>query len=264
MSIFNLDMKTALVTGGGSGMGFGISEALCAAGANVVIGDLSEKLAMEAVEKLNTKGYHVLGMRMDVTNVDSFNACMSLGVKKFGTLDILVNNAGVTIIEDVFNITECTWDKVFDLNTKGLFLCSQAFAKFLVENKKGGSIVNIASNAAKVTFVGQVHYNASKAAVVNITQSLAKELAPYNINVNAVCPGACDTEMLRGCMEAAVEKANDPSVTIESLRKTWGPVQLGRITQPIEIGRVVAFLASDAAIIIRGQSISIDAGNTPY
>jgi NAD(P)-dependent dehydrogenase (short-subunit alcohol dehydrogenase family) len=264
MNIYELKEKTAIVTGGGSGIGFGICEALCDAGANVVIGDYKQALAMSAAEKLNAKGYLALGVHMDATDPDSFSECMKAGNEKFGTLDILVNNAGITISEDVFAITKTTWDKVFDLNTRGLFLCSQAFAKFLVDHKKGGSIVNIASNAAKVTFIGQVHYNASKAAVVNITQSLAKEFAQYKINVNAVCPGACDTDMLRDCMIAVVESAKNPNITIESLRKDWSLPQLGRLSQPIDIGRVVVFLASEAAVIIRGQSISVDAGSTPY
>ena len=125
----------------------------------------------------------------------------------------------------------------------------------------GGNIVNVSSNGAKVCFADMADYNASKAAVMNLTQSMALEWAPDGINVNAVCPGAVDTAMLRKCMEESMRLYGG---TIEEMRKTWGPPQLGRLIQPYEVGRVIRFLASEDAAIIRGQSTSVDAGNTRF
>lgn len=261
-TLFTLEGRTALVTGGASGMGFGIATAYCEAGANVVIADINAAVAEAAAEKLQQEGYHAIGLRADVTDQEDFKNALLAGEKKFGVVDILCNNAGITRNDSIFDITPESWDKIFALNTKAVFLCSQAFASRLVELKHGGNIVIIASNAAKSTFNGQAHYNASKAAAMNIAQSLCKELWSYGINVNAVCPGGTDTAMLRACMEDAVKA--DPSLSVEQLRVAWGAPCLGRLIQPVEVGRVVAFLSSDAATIIRGQGITVDAGSTPY
>ena len=264
MNAFDLSGKTALVTGGGSGMGFGIATAYAEAGANVVIADLNAAFAEEAAAKLVAQGHHAIGVHCDVTDPASFCAAMDAGLQAFGTMDILCNNAGRVMIEDVFDTSQDSWDKIFAVNTKAVFFCSQAFAARLKQQGKGGNIVIISSNAAKSTFVGQVSYNASKAAAMNIAQSLSKEFCSYGINVNAVCPGGTDTEMLRYCMEDAVKKSGNPSLTVEDLRKAWAAPGIGRLIQPIEVGRVVVFLSSPAAHIIRGQAITIDAGATPY
>ena len=261
-ALFTLEGRTAIVTGGASGMGFGIATAYCEAGANVVIADINEQVAADAAKTLCDQGYKAIGVQADVTDPENFKKALLAGEKEFGVVDILCNNAGITRNDGVFDITSENWDKIFALNTKAVFLCSQVFARRLVELKHGGNIVIIASNAAKVTFNGQAHYNASKAAAMNIAQSLSKELWSYGINVNAVCPGGTDTAMLKACMEEAIKA--DPSLTIEQLRVAWGAPCLGRLIQPVEVGRVVAFLSSDAATIIRGQGITVDAGSTPY
>ena len=264
MSTFDLSGRTAIVTGGGSGMGSGIARAYAEAGANVVIVDMNATFAEDAARMLCTEGHRAIGVRADVTDTASFEAALDAGETAFGTVDILANNAGITRSEDVFDILPASWEKIFAVNTEAVFFCSQVFAKRLKVKGVGGNIVIIASNAAKSTFNGQAHYNASKAAAANIAQSLAKELCSYGINVNAVCPGGTDTEMLRYCMLDAIEKSGDPNLTLEDLRKAWGAPCLGRLIQPIEIGRVVAFLSSEAATIIRGQAITVDAGSTPY
>jgi NAD(P)-dependent dehydrogenase (short-subunit alcohol dehydrogenase family) len=172
-----------------------------------------------------------------------------------------VNNAGVVALDNVLDIPLKDWDLLFDVNVKGLFLASQLAARQMIAQGTGGSIVNIASNAGKVGFPAQAHYNATKAAVINLTRSMALELAPSKINVNAVCPGAVDTPMLLECAVWITERSGgDPRALVQ----TFAPPQLGRLIQPIEVGRVVAFLASDEAAIIRGQSINVDAGATPY
>ena len=266
LNTFDLTGRTALVTGGGSGMGFGIATAYAEAGANVVIADLNEEYIQNSTRKLTEQGYAAIGCKVDVSSIASFEVALEEGWRIFGKVDILANNAGITINEDALDITEQNWDKIFTINTKAVFFCSQAFAKRLKQHGLGGNIVIIASNAAKSAIAGQVHYSASKAAAANLAQGLAKEFSRLGINVNAICPGGTDTGMLLHCMEDTIEKSGDPTMTVERLRIDWGtraPL-LGRLIQPIEIGKAAVFLSSEAATIIRGQSISMDGGGTPY
>jgi meso-butanediol dehydrogenase/(S,S)-butanediol dehydrogenase/diacetyl reductase len=263
MTLVDLSGKTALVTGGAHGLGAGIAEALVEAGAAVLVTDIDAEGCQKLAARLEQNGGRAAGRRLDVTNEDDVKQAIEAGWNTFGRLDILVNNAGIVSLKDALDLTLPEWDRTFQLNVRALFRCSQLFAQRLSEEKRGGAIVNIASNAGKVGYVGQVHYNATKATVINITQSLAKEWASLGINVNAVCPGAVDTEMLHQCMLWTIDQSGG-KLTVDELRKAWAPAQLGRLIQPVEVGRVVAFLASDAAAIIRGQSISVDAGTTPW
>lgn len=265
MKYFSLKDKVVFITGGGSGLGAAIGQACGTMGAKVILGDIRLENVGKAAEVLREDGMDVIAVEVDVTSEESVKKAFDKGVEAFGDITVLINSAGITRMQNIEDISMEEWDKVFAINVRGLFSCCQQFSNRLRDCKKGGAIVNIASNAAKVTFPGQAHYNASKAAVVNMTQSLAKELAPYGINVNAVCPGAVDTEMLRYCMEETIKNSPEgEEPAIEDLRGTWGPPQLGRLIQPIEVAKIVAFLAADEAAIIRGQSISIDGGNTPY
>jgi NAD(P)-dependent dehydrogenase (short-subunit alcohol dehydrogenase family) len=260
-----LHNRVALVTGGASAIGEGIAKALLEDGAAVVLGDLPSSNADEVVKSLRIldKDFKVSSVDLDLTSFNSIKAAISESSDIYGKLDILVNNAGVCNGHDFLSLSEEHFNLTFDVNVKGLFNISKVFSENLIDMKIPGNIVHIASNAAKVCFEGMADYNASKATVVNLTQSMAKELAQFNINVNAVCPGAVDSKMLERCMLDAV-KASDGEITVKDCRKTWGPPQLGRLIQPYEVGRVVSFFASDAALIIRGQSLSIDGGNTPY
>ena len=256
--------QVIFITGGGGGLGDGIARATAEQGAAVVLSDVNLENAEKVTQKLIADGHKAIAVKMDVTDVGDIQKAMGEVLAQMGKIDVLVNNAGYTRMQNYADISARDWDVVFAVNVRGLFLCSQVFADIVKKSGAGGKIINIASNAAKVTFPDQVPYNASKAAVVNMTQSLAKELAPF-INVNAVCPGAVDTEMLEYCMHQTIAAAPDgQKPTIADLRSAWGPPQLGRLIQPVEVGRVVAFLASDDAAVIRGQSINVDAGNTPY
>lgn len=258
----SLQGRTAFVTGGSSAMGRGIARALLEKGANVVLGDLDPNLLAQAKSELDGYGL-VETTTLDLTKKESIEKALDATEKVFCTADILVNNAGVCIGHGIMEIPEESFHLTFQVNVFGLFQMSRAFVARLIAKEQNGNILNIASNAAKVCFEGMVDYNASKAAVANMTQSMAKEWAKNGINVNAVCPGAVDTDMLRNCM-LDVESSTNGAVTVEDCRKTWGPPQLGRLIQPYEVGQVAAFLVSEAAVIIRGQSISIDGGNTPY
>jgi NAD(P)-dependent dehydrogenase (short-subunit alcohol dehydrogenase family) len=152
------------------------------------------------------------------------------------------------------------WRQHFDVNVTALFECCRLFARYAA-GRSGGSIVNVASNAGKVGYPNMAAYNASKAAVISLTRTLAAEWAQYDINVNAVCPGGVETPMLRAVAEWVSGRTGDD---VEELFSTMTPRQLGRHVQPVEVGRVVSFLLSDDATIIRGQSINVDGGDTPY
>jgi NAD(P)-dependent dehydrogenase (short-subunit alcohol dehydrogenase family) len=257
----DLKQKAALVTGSGRGLGRGIAQALAEAGACVMVSDLVDGAVAESVAALRRAGHTVEGVAANVTSEESMVNAIQATVNAFGKLDILVNNAGVVALDNALDIPLKDWDLLFDVNVKGLFMASQLAARQMIAQGSGGSIVNVASNAGKVGFPAQAHYNATKAAVINLTRSMALELAPHKINVNAVCPGAVDTPMLFECAVWITERnGGDPHTLVQ----TFAPPQLGRLIQPIEVGRVVAFLASDEAVIIRGQSINVDAGATPY
>jgi len=258
----SLTGRTAFITGGSSAMGRGIARALLEKGAKVVLGDLDQNLLSQAKNELDAYG-PVETTLIDLTIQESIENALDTAEKAFGTVDILINNAGVCVGHGIMDIPDQSFQLTFQVNVFGLFQISRAFVARLVVKGQNGNILNIASNAAKVCFEGMADYNASKAAVANLTQSMAKEWAKNGINVNAVCPGAVDTDMLRNCM-LDVESSTNGAVTVEDCRKTWGSPQLGRLIQPYEVGRIAAFLVSEAAVIIRGQSISIDGGSTPY
>lgn len=257
----SLQDKVVIVTGGGRGIGEGISLAFAEAGAKVIIAGRNEENNHNVVMKIREHGGAASSIRMDVTKDEEIENAIGEAIKEYGKVDVLVNNSAVDTYEDAIELSLEEWDYVFNVNTRALFRCSQLFARTLIQNKWGGAIINIASNAGKNGFLRQVHYNASKSAVISITQSMSKELAEFGINVNALCPGAVNTEMLRDVMLSTISNSGE-KVTIEELKKEWAPQQLGRLIEPIEVGRVVVFLASEDAKIIRGQAINIDAGMT--
>ena len=256
-----LENKTALVTGAAQGIGLAIAEALLEEGAQVVITDQNNEALTEAQKVLGARANEVTAIQVDVTDETSIRSCLKQVLAKFTRLDILVNNAGICKLSSILEMDLQSWERTFKVNVSGLFLCSKIIAQHMAEDNDYACIINVASNAGKVGFPNQADYNASKAAVINLTRSMAEELAPHNINVNAVCPGAVRTTML----EVIARKiANESGENPKELIKTFAPPQLGRLVEPIEVGRVVAFLASDKARIIRGQAINVDAGSTPY
>ena len=255
-----LEGKVALVTGAGRGIGSTIAETLAREGAFVVVNYRgSGQAAQELAEKIGG-----VAMQCDVADFEACENMIKTMIETYGHLDILVNNAGITRMQDFFAVGVGDFKSIYEINVFGLFRCTQMFAESLREKKRGGHVVNIASNGAKKTYADQVHYCSSKAAVVNMTQCMAECLAPYDINVNSVCPGAVDTAMLRACMVATEEQTNG-AVTVADCEKTWGPAQLGfRLIEPEEVGRIVAFLCSPAGAMIRGQALNVDAGTTRY
>ena len=249
--------RVVAVTGGAGGIARGIAEAVLEQGGRVGLMDL-DRSKIEAAAGALDAGDRVMGLVADVTDPASTEAALADLKARMGRLDGLVNNAGVVRLGPAMETTAAGLDLEIAVNVKGVLLTSQAAARLFTD---GGSIVNVASNAGKVGYPNMAGYNASKAAVINLTRSLALEWADKGINVNAVCPGGVATDMLKSVADFLAPRLAQEK---EALYGTMHPAQLGRHIQPIEVGRVIAFLLSDAAVIIRGQAINIDGGDTPY
>lgn len=255
-----LENQVILITGAAQGIGQSIAYCAAQEGARLCVTDRELDNLIKTESHLKNLGADYLALELDVTRENQITNAMQKTILHFGVLNGLVNNAGVFLPEPSLKMTKEKIQRQFSVNVVGVLMCSQTAAKIMKTQKTGGRIVNIASNAGKVGFPGYVAYSASKAAVINITQTLAEEWASYNINVNAVCPGGVNTSMLKS---VSLHIANNIGENAEKIFNTLLPPQLGRHIQPFEIGQVVVFLLSDQSQIIRGQSISIDGGETP-
>lgn len=253
--------RVVLVTGAGRGIGRGIALAVAEDGGDVAALDLDGTAAAETARLVRGLGGNALALAADITDEAALERAFDSVLAGLGRLDGLVNNAGVLRMGDALAARPDDWSVQLRVNVQALAAACQLAAQHMIRLGRGGSIVNIASNAGKVGYPNMVGYNASKAAVISMTRSMAAEWAQFGINVNAVCPGGVETPML-GQVAAwiAQRTGQDP---VELLR-TMVPGQLGRHIQPIEVGRVVTFLLSERAVVIRGQSINVDGGDTPY
>ncbi len=247
-----LDGRVYVVTGAGGGIGGGIARVLTAEGAKVTLVDLKAPTA--------TDPDTMLAVAADVTSPEDAATVVAATVERFGRLDGLVNNAGVITLDAAWDATAEDWRRHMDVNVVGSFVFSQAVGDHLRAHG-GGAIVNVSSNCGKAGYRNMAAYNASKAAVIGLTRSLSMEWAEDGINVNAVCPGGVDTPMLSGVADWLEPRLGVPA---DELLSGMGAAQLGRKITPEEVARVIAFLLSDDAVIIRGQSLSIDGGDTPY
>ncbi len=256
--VTELTGKNIVVTGAAQGVGLGIVEELLSQGANVVMLDRDGETLSASADKAgaNCDGT-VLSFATDVTDTDGVRSSFEAARDQLGPLDGLVNNAGIIRMGSAIESTGDDWLSQMNVNVVGVVNCSNAFREY---SDGSGAIANIASNAGKVGYPNMAGYNASKAAVISLTRTLATEWAP-DINVNAVCPGGVLTPMLEHVADViGTEIGENPG----ELLATMVPAQLNRHIQPREVGKVVAFLLSDAAVIIRGQSINVDGGDTPY
>ncbi len=260
-----LSDRVALVTGGASGLGRGICLVLAERGADVAVADLDLEGARKVEEELARFGHRARAFWVDVTRRAEVQQMVQAAIAHFGRVDILVNAAGVIGapgFEDTTTSREEDWDITFDVNVKGTVLMSEAVAEHM-KQRRYGKIVNIASHAGRAGSAGGGAYGASKAAVIHLTQSFALDLAPYNINVNCVCPGTIWTPMWERIAERT--RRNDPSrrhmttrqIFEESIRQRC-PLQ--REQTPEDIGKAVAFFASDDALNITGQSLNVNGG----
>ena len=238
--------RVALVTGAGRGIGRAIAERLAAEGAKVAALDVDETTARDAGSKIGG-----IGLRMDVTDGASVRAAVAEAEKQLGPVHVLVNNAGWDKAEPFVKSSEETWDKVLAINLKGPIRVTRAVLDGMIE-RRCGRIITISSDAGRVGSSGEAVYSAAKAGVIGFSKTLARELARYAINVNVVCPGPTNTQLLK-------EVAPENSKLVEALRRA---VPFGRIGEPEEIAAAVAFLASDDAAFITGQTLSVSGGLT--
>jgi 3-oxoacyl-[acyl-carrier protein] reductase len=246
-----LDGKVAVITGSGSGFGEGIARIFAREGAAVVVTDVNEAGGKRVAEAIAAAGGRARFFRADVTDGTAMRDLMGFAVNAFGRLDILVNNAGVGHRrKPMLEVTEAEFDRVFAVNVKGLYHTANA-AIPIMRAQGGGAIVNIASTGAVAPRPGLTWYNATKGAVVTLTKSMALELAPDRIRVNAINPVAGDTPLL------ATFLGEDTPANREAFRAT---VPLGRLSTPADVGEAAAWLASDAAALVTGVALEVDGG----
>ncbi len=249
--MFGLKNKIALVTGARRGMGRTHALALAEQGAKVIVTDIDAGECLPVVEEIKAKGGEAVCLRMDVSNADEVNKVFDETVKLYGRLDILVNNAGVFLPKSALEMTEKEWDRTLAINLKGEFLCAQRAAKEMAKNKWGRiiNIASIASGGVGIGFSYGAHYTASKGGIIGMTETMAIELAPLGINVNAIAPGVIDTSM--------VDAANTSKEEMDAILSR---VPLKRMGRPEEVSAAVVFLASDEAGYITGSTLYVDGG----
>lgn len=238
----------AVVTGAGRGIGQAIAASLSSAGSSVAVWDLDEDVASEAARVI---GGGAIGVGVDVTERMSVDAAHAETVRRLGPVEILVNNAGIDVIGPFLESEEADWERIVAVNYLGTVRCCRVLVGPMVERGRG-RVVNIASDAARVGSSGEAVYSGSKGAVVSFTKALAREVAVAEVTVNCVCPGPTDTALLD--QVAAVSPKLYDGLT--------RAIPMRRIAEPSDIGPLVAFLASDSAAYMTGQTISVNGGLT--
>jgi len=262
--------QVAVVTGGGGGIGEGICLCLAREGAHVVVSDVKKDLAEKVAAKVSQSGRKSLAVQTDVRAADQCQALIDSAIKEMGRLDILVCSAGVMGLSDresdaplnIENMLESDWDMTIDVNLKGVFLCNRAVLPYFREQRKG-KIVNIASVAGRRGVAFLAPYAASKAGVINLSQSVAMNMAPFNVNVNVVCPGIVWTPMWAQGTEALKQRSDvfkgaDPETIFKAIVET--EIAFKRVQTPEDIGNAVVFLVSDEAKEITGQALNVCGG----
>lgn len=244
-----LQDQVAIVTGAAQGMGAAIAGRLAAEGAKVVVSDINLQKVVGVAERINDgTNSSALAMKTDVTKEDEVAKMVEMAIEHYGTVTVLVNNAGILYPTRIDNVTKAEWDEVLDVNLNGSFLCSKAVLPIMKANNFG-RIVNMSSSAGRsVSTLGGVHYTAAKAGVLGLTRGMAKEVAPFGITVNAICPGLIDTEMAR------------ENCSLKQLRAYEESFPIPRLGTPDEVAQLIVFLSTDAAYIT-GASIDINGGD---
>ena len=251
----DLDQKVAVVTGGARGIGLGCCECLSAAGAAVVVADIDATAAHQSAEAL---GGPATAVEHDVRVAESSKALVAKAMEAYGRVDVLVNNAGVgPRPAPVQDITEEEYDRVMDVNARGVFLTTRAFVPGLIE-QGSGRIINISSIVGQTGFGMVLPYIASKFAVTGMTHTLAHELAPYDVTVNSVHPGVLATDLHSAVVAAFSKLQGQPEE--EAWEMFRSRIPLGRFQEPRDVGEMVAFLASDRAHNITGAAFNVDGG----
>ena len=247
--LFDLTGKVALITGAAMGIGQGIAFRLAEAGAAVMIVDINLEAAEDTVSQIRVNGGKAKAIKADASSVADAKRTVQETVRAFGRLDILVNNAGVYPMAPALEVTEALWDKVVDINLKGLFFYTQAAAQEMVNEDHAGKIINLASIDALHPTGNLVHYDASKGGVVMVTKALALEFGPRGISINAIAPGGIQTP-----------GASSPSASDEMLQAFAARIPLRRMGVPDDIAKVALFLASSASDYMTGSIVVVDGG----
>lgn len=274
--MYNLTGKVALVTGAGgkNGIGRAIATRLAKEGADVAVNDITEhpyaadqsdwQGLRDVVREIEAMGQRAISVVADVADATQVKEMVDQTVAHFGKIDILVNNAGTIAGKDrvpVVDLAEEDWDRVQRVNVKGVFLCSQAVARHLIAQGTGGKIINMSSVTGKRGSARFAAYSASKFAVIGFTQSLACELAPYQVNVNAICPGLVDTERFGHLASVLMpQNLSADEQLAEYARRSEAAVPIGRLAEGADVAKMAAFLASDEAAYLSGVSITVSGG----
>jgi 3-oxoacyl-[acyl-carrier protein] reductase len=238
--------KVALVTGAAQGIGKAVALLLARHGADIAVSDVNLEKAEETVREIQAIGRRSMAIRSDVSRLDDVERMVQTILEQMGKIDILVNNAGVARDKLILRMTEEDWDMVLDVNLKGTFHCTKAVVRHM-SKQRSGKIVNIASVVGEMGNVGQANYSASKAGVIGLTKTIAREFAQRGINVNAIAPGYIETPMT----EALPEKAK------EELKKM---IPMERLGLPEDVAQAVLFLVSEASSYITGQVVNVNGG----
>lgn len=247
-----LNGRVAVVTGAARGIGAGVAQRLAEAGAAVAVVDIDEAACADTVQRITAAGGKALAVGADVTDADSVEQAFTRIAAELGPVGVLVNNAGVTRDNMLFKMSEQDWDLVMGVHLKGAFLCSKAAQKHMVE-QRWGKIVNLSSVSA-LGNRGQANYSTAKAGVQGFTRTLAIELGPFGINVNAIAPGFIVSDMTA----ATAERIGMDFQELQDKTAEVTPVR--RVGTPADIANTVAFLTSDASSFITGQTIYVDGG----
>lgn len=242
-----LKNKVAVITGGAQGIGRAIAQGMAREGANVVVADLQLEKARSVADEVKTLGGETLAVGVDVAEESSVQHLAEVTFANFGRIDILVNDAGIYLKSSVVDMSEADWDRTLDINLGGNFLCCRAFVPSM-RAQKSGRIISMASGIGHYGMKQFSHYAASKAAIIGFVKSLARELGPDGITVNAICPGSANTAMPRGHRSE------------EEVMQRLHSTPLPHVLEPEDVAGPILFLASDAAAYITGQSYNINCG----
>lgn len=259
LELLDLQGKVAIVTGGAQGIGRGIVETLCAAGAQVLIADCNQAEAAVVAAALERHGQHALAVEVDVADERSVQAMVQRAVDQLKHIDIVVNNAGIFPLRPLRELDAATWDRTLGVNLRGAYLCTRFTAEYMIAGRVGGRIINISTINTARTYVGMAPYDASKGGLNALTKAAALEYAPWGITVNAIAPGGVRSP---GSLPVRQHFGRQMGVeAIETVDAEFAKrIPLGRWAEPEDIGRAVWFLASRAADYITGQVLYVDGG----
>jgi meso-butanediol dehydrogenase / (S,S)-butanediol dehydrogenase / diacetyl reductase len=254
---YDFSGMVVIITGGARGIGAAICQSFARSGASVIIADIDEAGALERQRLIEADGGHALAVKVDVTRREEVERLMATALQTWGKIDVLVNNAGINTFYRFTEIPEREWDRVLAINAKGTFLCSQLASREMVK-RNTGRIINISSQAGRSGQPFMAHYVASKFAVVGLTQTMALELGPFGVTVNAVCPGDVITDMRKETIKGLAPLQGVPPDDFDPLAIERCPLK--RLELPEDVANAVLFLASEGAGFITGEAFNVSGG----